>query len=91
MPEELSESSRAQGVTLVYTKINSQLEWLNIVAINPEAWIEPDLMYHIPISSQPVEDKKQQWKIVTVIETWFLYKKDDAEKVIIPAKVIVGA
>jgi molecular chaperone GrpE (heat shock protein) len=26
MPEELSESSRAQGVTLVYTKINSQLE-----------------------------------------------------------------
>lgn len=91
MPVELSESSWAQGVVLVYTKIHAQLQWLNIVAIDPEAWTEPDLMYHIPISSQPVEDKKLQWKIISVIETWFLYKKDDAEKVIIPAKVIVGA
>lgn len=91
MPQEFSESSRAQWVSLVYTKITSQLEWLHIESINPEVWIEPDLMVHIPISSQPVDDKKQQWKIISVIETWFKYKKDDAEKVIIPAKVIVWA
>lgn len=91
MPEEFSDSSWAQGVTLVYSKISSQLDWLNIVSIAPEAWTEPDLMYHIPISSMPVENKKHQGKVVSVIETWFLYKKDDVEKVIIPAKVIVGA
>lgn len=90
MPPELTESSWAQWVQLVYSKISGQLETLNIQTIEPELWTEPDLMYHIPLSSQPVEDKKQQGKIITVIETWFLFKKDDSEKVITPAKVVVG-
>ena len=91
MPEEFAESSWAQGVQLVYTKISSQLEGLYIQKIEPELGTDPDLTMHIPISSQPVEEKKKQWKIIQVIEAWFLYKKDDSEKVIIPAKVVVGA
>jgi molecular chaperone GrpE (heat shock protein) len=91
MPDELAESPWAQWVQLVYSKISWQLETLNIQTISPELWTEPDLMYHIPLSSVPVEDKKQQGKIINVIETWFLFKKDDSEKVIIPAKVVVGA
>lgn len=90
MPAELKDSPRAQWVHLIYTKISSQLEGLNIAVIDPVLWIDPDLTLHIPLSTQPTDDDAMKGKVTTVIETWYLYQKDDAEKVIIPAKVVVG-
>ena len=51
---------------------------------------EPDLMNHLPISAQPVEDDALKGKIVSIVEQGYIYTKGEHPQVISPSKIIVG-
>jgi len=89
MTDEVKESSWGSGVVLISNKMSASLQQLGIKEILTVIWTEPDLTKHMPISTQPVEDKKLQWKIVTQVEPGYLYDNDWRETIIMPAKVIV--
>lgn len=89
MSEEINDSSWGSWIVLIYEKMLQSLEQLHIKTITANKWDEPDLTKHVPISTQPVDDKKLQWKILTEIEQWYIYKKDWKETVLVPSKVIV--
>lgn len=90
IPAELVDNNRAQGVTLLYTKVLKNLEQLSIVPI-PTIGNEPDFSLHIPMATEPVEDATQKGKIIKELEEGYVYKKDELQQVVIPAKVSVGA
>lgn len=87
---ETLETPRAQGIQLIQQKMMGSLEQMHIYGIVAQKWETPDLQHHIPVSTQPVEDKKLSWAIVSQIEQWYLYKNNWVEVVIVPAKVVVG-
>jgi molecular chaperone GrpE (heat shock protein) len=90
-PEELVANSRAQGVKLLYGKLTKELELLHIFPIETVVGSEPNLTYHAPIGNEPVTDSKLTGKIVRELQQGYLYRKDNDEKVILPATVIVWA
>jgi molecular chaperone GrpE (heat shock protein) len=53
--------------------------------------LAPDSFLHEPLSTIPVEDKNQKWKIVQVFQQGFYLEKNWEKIVIVPSKVVVGA
>ena len=91
LSNEQKESTMWKWVKMVYDKFIKALAEFRILPI-PSLHEIPDTMFHEPIWTQPVEDKKLEWKIIQVFEQWFYYKKEDWNKVtIFPSKVIIGS
>lgn len=90
IPEELAESSLAEGIRMSYQKIMSELASLGIEEHIPLVGGELDLMREIPLSTQPTDDEALKQKICAVAQNGFIYTKTDPQKVILPAKVFIG-
>lgn len=89
IPDDLKEHNWTKGITIIYNNALKKLQSLNIYEIQGIGK-EPDTNLHEPIGTQPA-DKKNKWKIIQEYEKWFVYKQDDEQIVIKPAKVIVWA
>lgn len=89
VPAELAENTRAQGVTLTYGKLLTELDSLAIKSISPSIGTDPDLHLHLPLWSEE-SDPTLHGKITKVLEDGYVYTWKDREVVIIPAKVVVG-
>lgn len=89
LSDEIKETQWGSGVVLVLKKMMHSLESLNIYPIETQQWNDPDINKHIPISTEPTDNKKLKWKILKQVEQWYYYNDETTEKVIIPAKVIV--
>ncbi len=87
--EDHAEDPLTKWVSLVYNNFLKTLESMKIFQIEA-VWLVPDTNLHEAVSVQPIEDKKLKWKIISEFERWFIYKKDDIQKVITTSKVIVG-
>lgn len=83
------DTKRAQGIAMIYKKMLGSLEQLHIQTISANKGDEPDLQAHIPVSTQPTEDKKLKGKIIMQIEQWYQYSNNWVEVVIVPAKVVI--
>lgn len=90
MPEDLKDNSRAKGVVLLYTKSLKDLEQLSLYPIET-LWKEPDFTMHIPVATEPTDDDSQKGKIIKELEEGYVYNDGKQQKVVLPAKVIVGA
>ena len=91
LSNEQKESTMWKWVQMVYDKFIKALAEFSIIPI-PSLHEFPDTMFHEPIWTQSVEDKKLKWKIIQVFEQWFYYKKEDWNKVtIFPSKVLIGS
>lgn len=89
VPEDKKSDSMIKGLQLIYDNFIKSLEETNIYPIQAY-WLEPDSLLHEPVSIQPIEDKNLKWKIIQEFQRGFVYKKSWLEKVIVPAKVVVG-
>ena len=91
LSNEQKESTMWKWVQMVYDKFIKALAEFSIIPI-PSLHEFPDTMFHEPIWTQSVEDKKLKWKIIQVFEQWFYYKKEDWNKItIFPSKVLIGS
>lgn len=88
--DDKKEDSFVQWVKMVYDNMLKTLASFNIYPID-SLGLPPDSLLHEPLSTTPVEDKKQKGKIVQVFQQWFYIEKDGEKTVIIPSKVVVGA
>lgn len=91
IPEEQQASGLAEGVRLSYQKIIAELASLGIEEYVPQLGTELDLMFSIPLGTQPVEDEMLKNNVCAVVQTGFIYTKTETPKVILPARVFVGA
>lgn len=87
--DEHKDDSLTKWVQMVYDKFLKTLEHLHIKSI-VSVGLVPDSFLHEPVSVQAVEDEKQKGKIISEFERGFVYEKHGEQKVIRPAKVIVG-
>lgn len=78
------------GVKMVYDNMLKALEWIGIKPIE-SVGLEPDSLFHEPLSTLPVEDKSMKGKIVQEFQQGFYLEKDGQKTVILPSKVVVGA
>lgn len=90
MPQELEGNSRADGMKLAYEKVISDLAHLGITPIEAKAGDDLDFMAHLPLSAQDTDDETLKGKIIELVETGYIYRKNDKQQIILPAKVIVG-
>ncbi len=90
-PEVLEGDAWATWVSLVYDKVIADLWYLWVSEISVDIGSDPDYTLHIPIWMEETADESLKNKIVKIVEPWFVYKKNDIEKVISPAKVVVGS
>lgn len=90
IPEESKASWRSQGVLLSYQKIIAELALLGIEEHIPEIGWDLDLMFEIPLWTQPVDDAALKTKVSAVAQNWFVYTKADPQRIILPAKVFIG-
>jgi len=88
IPADQKENPLSKGVELTYNKFLKTLEELHIYQIEAVGK-DPDTNLHEPVWTQPTDDKKMKWKIITEFERGFIYKKDWLEKVITTSKVVV--
>ena len=91
VPEDLTWNSRVEWVQLMYKKSLADIELLGVTPIACEVWADVDYTSHMPIGMEEVEDEALKNKIIKEIEPWYMYKKWDIQKVVVPAKVMVGA
>jgi len=90
LPEDLTGNAWAEWVALLYTKMLAELAVLWVSPIEIEIGSDPDYTLHIPIGMEETDDEKLKNKIIKVVEWWFVYKKDEVMRVVMPAKVMVG-
>ncbi len=89
LSEQQLASPTGQGVQMIYKSLIQNLADFHIFPIEAIG-LEPDSNLHEPVATQPVNNKKQQGKIINEFEQGFYYQKD-AEKILIhPSKVVVG-
>lgn len=91
IPEEQAHSGLAEGLRLSYQKIITELATLGIEEHIPQPGDDLDLMLEIPLGTQPTDDEALKNKICAVASGGFVYTKSDPQKVVLPAKVFVGA
>lgn len=89
IPESEQNDDIVQGVQMVYDKFLSTLESMHIFKIE-SIWQVVDINLHEAVSAQAVEDDSQKNTIIQEYEQWFVYRKNDIQKILIPAKVVVG-
>lgn len=87
LPEEFKEHKWTEGLNLINKKINSflQEQWIEMI---PTIWEQVDEQIHEVIWMHPVDDEKK-WKIIQEVKKWYVIKKQDKQKVLLPAKVIL--
>lgn len=90
IPEDIQGHAWVGWVQLLYTKMITDLELLWVKPIEVAIWTDPDYTIHIPIWMEEVEDEAMKNKISKEVEWGFVYSKWDIQKVVIPAKVMVG-
>ncbi|MEI6426504.1 MAG: nucleotide exchange factor GrpE [Candidatus Absconditabacteria bacterium] len=78
------------GVKMVYDNMLKALESLGIKPIQSIGLV-PDSLFHEPLSTIPVEDKKMKGKIVQEFQQGFYLEKDGQKTVILTSKVVVGS
>lgn len=89
IPENKKSDNMVKWLQLMYDNFMKSLEEISVYPIQAY-WLSPDSFLHEPVSMQPVEDESLKWKIIQEFQRGFIYKKSWLEKVIIPAKVVVG-
>ncbi len=87
MPEDLEWNSWAEWIKVLYKSMIKKLESMNIYQYD-SIWLDLDENYHEPISSVP--DSENAGKIVDEFEKLYIYKKEDKEKIVQVAKVVVA-
>lgn len=90
MPQDLEGNSRATGINLAYDKMLADLSHLGIFPLDAKAGDELDFLAHLPLSAQETDDETLKGKVVELVETGYVYRKNNKEQIILPAKVIVG-
>lgn len=90
MPQELEGNSRADGMKLAYEKVIGDLAHLGITPIEAKIGDDVDFIAHLPLSAQDTDDQALKGKIIELVETGYIYRKNDKQQIILPAKVIVG-
>lgn len=88
LPVEFKGHKWTEWFDIINKKINSFLEQSHIEAIKT-IWEDIDETKHEVLGMEPVEDKKQKNKIIKEIKKWYILKKGNENKVLLPAKVIV--
>ena len=88
LTDDQKESSIWEGLRMMYDNFIKSLEKLHIKPIE-SVWLEPNPQFHVPVSMQPVDDKKLKWKIIQEFQQGFLYENNDEVIVISPSRVIV--
>ena len=78
-----------KGVSIVYDKFLRTLEHMHIVPIEALGLV-PDSFLHEPVSVQDTDDESSKGKIIAEFERGFMYVHEGEQKVVTPAKVIVG-
>lgn len=91
LPTSLSDDHRAKAVVMVADKQQKDLEQLGVYIELPTLYTDPDLNKHVPVSTQPIDNTDHSGKITQILSPAYIYKKDEMEKVILPASVVVGA
>ncbi len=79
-----------QWIKMVYDNIMKTLASFNIFPIE-SLWLPPDSLLHEPLSTLPVEDESQKWKIVQVFQQGYYIEKNWEKTVIVPSKVVIWA
>ncbi len=87
--ESKSDDSFVKWIKMVYENMMKTLASIWVFPTE-SLGIEPDWLFHEPLSTQKVEDKKQKWKIIQVFQQGYYLEKDWEKFVILPSKVIVG-
>ena len=91
IPEEIADEAYVKGVGMYTDKLQSSISELGITKIETIVGSDPDLTLHMPISMEPTEDEAMKGKITRVVEAGYQVTKNDINKVISPAKIIVGS
>ncbi len=87
---EKTDENWRKGIEGIHSQLQSILNSHKIVALNPVGE-EFNPHEHEAISSIPVETEKDNHKIISVIQTGYVMKKEGTSTVIIrPARVIIG-
>jgi len=87
LPQEFKDHKWTEWLNLVNKKINSflQEQWIEII---PTIWEQVDEQIHEVIWIHPVDDNKK-WKIIQEVKKWYILNKQDKQKVLLPAKVVL--
>ncbi len=86
---DLSQDPITKWLQLTYDNFIKTLESMNIYPIVSVGEL-PDTLFHEPVSTSTIQDKKMKWKIIQEFERGFFYRKDWDTKVINTSKVIVA-
>ena len=79
-----------QGVQMVYEKFLKTLAEFSIFPIEAIG-LEPDTLFHEPVTMQPASKPSEKGKIIGVFEQGFYLKKGAEQLPIIPSKVIIAS
>lgn len=88
LPKEFKNHKWTEWLDIINKKIDSFLKEFNIETMKT-IWEDVDETKHEILDMEPVEDKSMKGKVIKEIRKWYILKKDDKYKVLIPAKVIV--
>lgn len=88
LPEEFKWSKWTEWLDIINRKIDSFLNESNIEVIKT-MWENADETKHEVLGMEPIEDCNKKNKIIKEIKKWYTLKKEDKDKVLIPAKVII--
>ena len=91
LPEDISWHAWVEWVQLLYTKMLADIALLWVKPIEVTLWTDPDYTVHIPIGVEETDDESLKNKVVKEVEGGFVYEKGEVNRVVMPAKVVVGS